>query len=1013
MELWPFYDIIAVTDFRRSIVKKRRFNILDKIKIGVLSIFILGAISAGALGGAIVEIMGESPPVDLSKIGESASENSVILTADGDVLEQIETSQYRELIPFQEIPSHVVDAFVAVEDERYYSHTGIDIIGIGKSVIDNLWAGDIVRGGSTITQQLARDLYLNDERTFDRKIKEAYIALKMDSSLEKNEILQIYLNRVFLGQNAYGIQAASRTYFSKDVKDLTIAEAAALASIPKAPTNLALYNTIRPEEVSPDDKIVGEIVISNDKYIAVYNPSYEDRQAYVLSKMLELGKISQAEYDQAVAENIYAELDPPIRSTEESSNYFSSLVKGQVIESLIERYNLTEDEAMDKLYNGGLKIYTTIDMDLQEEIEDIYKAFTSFATGSNSIGDYNFLNLSFNDRGDILGPDEKVIYYSKENLYDDDDELYLEPEEYDFTNGSLVIEKEGLMATETGLYIGPFFTVDGERNLRTHNSTTISMDPALLSSQGNKVVIAKEFIDQHPELYEIISDNLYINPSFYNFDKEGVLQPQSSTVIIDHTNGHIKAIVGGRRDKAGGHNRAYAAPRQPGSSIKPLAVYTPALDTSMTLASPIDDIPHFDGEHRLWPTNWYGEYRGITTLRKSLEISGNVAAVKTLEKVGIPKSKEYLEKFGLINKQDPSMDHFVSALENPNHNDENTSAMGLGGMAYGFTNLEMTGAYSALANDGAYIKPLSFTKVTDNQGNIILENESKASEVVSKEIAFLIRDALISTTSDGVASNARFSSSYDIGGKTGTSGTIEENIDSWFVGFSPYYTIGVWMGADDARIKLTEVSAYTTQLWGAIGRAAHANLKAKNFEEPATIEKMSVCNQSGLLPTDACRADYRGVIIEEYFTRKEIPKRDCDVHVFRKVDPNNNLLVKDGLWGVDKSFITRSIPYDPKKHDGILPTDWDMMAPTEYSSGSGYTTTEARTEWTGEKTEETKSESTTEETESESTTEETEDYTETEAPPATEPPVQETEAPPSTPEDESGGGVELPEENDD
>ncbi|MDO5717995.1 MAG: transglycosylase domain-containing protein, partial [Tissierellia bacterium] len=910
-----------------------KFFIGKYIKIVILIILIMSAIFVGSVGASVVAVMKDSPNVDLSKISEALSENSSIVDESGELLEQIETIEYREVKSINDIPKYVRDAFVAVEDERFYNHMGIDLIGIGKSVIDNISAGGIVRGGSTITQQLARDLYLNDEKSLDRKIKEAYIAMKMNKSLEKDEVLEIYLNRVFLGQNAYGVQAAANTYFSKDLSDLTIAEAAALATIPKAPTEYSLYFTVRPEDAE-EKRVLGEINLNGEKYFAVYNSFFEDRQKYVLSKMRELDFISQEEYENAIAEDIASALNPPERRMSDISSYFTSVVKSQVVSKLIEKYSLTKEQAQDKLYNGGLEITATIDLKMQRELEEIYENFTNAVLGSSEEegSEVNFINWQVSESGDIVSADDNILYYSRNNLIDEDNNLFFNPGEYEYIDGDLYIQQSKIRYAESGIIIKPFYTVTENKDLKTHAATSIAMATEdIVNSDDGRLIIKASYLADNPEFIIQDGDQLKIKNDFYSIDEEGTYQPQSSTVVIDHKTGHIKAIIGGRGQSGQSIlNRAYNSVRQPGSTMKPLAVYAPALDNGYTLASPIDDLPHYNDQKELWPVNWYGNYRGIMTLRKSIEVSANVNAVKTLEKIGLEKSKNYLAKFGLINNLHPEMDNFISKQEDPYTNDENTAAMALGGMTYGVTNVDLTAAYAAIANKGTYIEPLSFSKVTDRKGNIILENEPNTEEVIGEDVAFLLQDALRTTTLQGIAENAQVEG-FEIAGKTGTSGTATENQDSWFMGFSPYYTVGVWMGCDDAQLKLKEVSIYSTKLWSTINTKILEGKESISFKKPSNIVEVEVCTVSGKLPTDACRADYRDVVQKEYFVKGTEPKKECDVHVWKTVDRNDGLLITERTpesERVTRSFITRIDKYDPEKNNFIYPEDWDMMAPT-------------------------------------------------------------------------------------
>lgn len=924
------------------------------IKITILSLIVLGTLLAGSLASAFVSVIKDTPPVDFSGIGETLGESSTIIDSSGNLIEQVKSNDYRELKNIEDIPQHVQDAFIAVEDERFYTHQGIDFKGIARSFLDNIIAGDIVRGGSTITQQLARDLYLNDERTIERKIKEAYIALKMDESLTKEETLEIYLNRIFLGQNSYGIQSAAQTYFSKDVEDLTIGEAAALAALPQAPSDYALYNTLPEEMVEEGDQVIEEVEINGDKYYAVYNPTYEKRQKHILDKMLELEFINAEQYSQAYNQDILAALNPPVRQETSPSTFYTAIIKKQVAEALMYKFSLSEDETYEMVYNGGLEITSTLDMEMQDGLNEAFESFVaSVALGTEEeYKEAKFLNYSTDEDGNIINSAGNIIYYAKSNIFDEENDIFLDPDSYSFEADGLHIKADFLSLGDTGLRISPFFTT-GDGNLRTHSPTNIKIPLDHLKEKTGGLVVEKALLDANPGLYMENENGLFLSSAFYKLDDKGTLQPQSSVVVIDNASGQIKAIVGGRETNKG-LNRAFELTRQPGSTMKPIAVYMPALDNGMTLASPVDDLPAKNENGDLWPINWYGEYRGITTLRRSLETSSNVNAVNVLEFVGIEKSMDYLAKLGLINKDNPERDNFVSKKENPHANDENTAALALGGMNYGFTNLEMTAAYAAIANKGVYRDPVFFSKVVDRNGRVILENVTNETRVVEEDVAFLIQDAMRSTTERGVARNAKVEG-FDVAGKTGTSGTTDTDQDSWYIGFTPYYTVGVWIGSDDQQINISSISGITTSLFREVNKYILVDKAPVRFEVPANIVEVLVCNQSGKLPTDACRADRRGCIIDDYFIRGTEPKDTCDVHQYLAINSSDGLLATDDTPRykvIQKLFITRAFPFDPDEYGGLTPTDWDMMAPTEYSKEKGFLE-ELLDDLTEEETEET------------------------------------------------------------
>ena len=251
--------------------KKISSIVLKVLLIAFFALGILATIFAGLVGGGIIEVMKKSPKVNPDNIKYEMSENSTIVDKDGNEIDSIRTSENREIVDYDKIPENMKNAFVAVEDRRFYKHGGIDPMSIIGSAFQNLKSGSIVRGGSTLTQQLARNTYLSNDQTYERKIKEIFLALEIEKNLNKDEILEAYMNRVFLGQNVYGVQAAAQTYFSKDVGELTLAECAAIAGIVQSPTEFALFKSIPTSEVT-NQRVLGEFSIDGQKYSAIYNP---------------------------------------------------------------------------------------------------------------------------------------------------------------------------------------------------------------------------------------------------------------------------------------------------------------------------------------------------------------------------------------------------------------------------------------------------------------------------------------------------------------------------------------------------------------------------------------------------------------------------------------------------------------------------------------------------------------------------------------------------------------------
>ena len=915
--------------------KKITSMVLKLILIVLLILMSIGVVMAGLSGGAILEVMKTAPKIDANIIKYEMSQNSTIVDEDGKEVDSIATKEYREIVDYDKIPENLKHAFVAVEDERFYKHPGLDPQSIIGSAIENFRAGGIVRGGSTITQQLARNTYLNNDQTYQRKIREIYLALEIEKNLDKDEILGAYLNRVFMGQNSYGVQAAAKTYFDKDVSDLNLAQCAALAGIVQSPSENSLYKAIKVSEVT-DQKVLGEFTIEGEKYAAVFNPAPFEREKYVLDKMLEHGYISKKEYKDAKNFDVASSIVPAERTNTEIASYFNSLLEKQVVNKLMELYNISENQAWDRLYYGGLRITTTIDPDMQKQLENIYADFSSYLIGDTSgWSSAPLLDLKYDDYGNIINSNGNLIYYSKANLLNENNDIRLRNDEAWFDeDGNIVLSTNKAYLDQTNLMFRDYYSLDDQnKNLRTHKTGYISFktnDDIKLDDNDN-IVISKEYLEKNPKLFTYYDDETFsINKDFYDIDLNGVIQPQASTVVMDHENGHIKAIMGGR-DQTGTRilDRASSIPRQPGSAIKPIATYTAALDNGFNLATGVDDVPLLMNEDdEPWPKNVYNYYEGVVPIRKAIERSINTIAVRTLNEVGIETSIDYLKNFGII-KEDGN-DNFVSASENNQTNDENLAALGVGAMTHGLTNLEMTAAYAALANKGEYNEPLTFSKIEDSTGKVLFDDKDIVKhKVTSEETAYQMTSALQSA---GESYGNIYLNGTDFATKTGTT---DDYVDFWCMGYTPYYTVGIWMGADDQSIRMNGTSIQRAALmWNTINNQILDGYETRTFERPESIVEMKVDTMSGKLPTELSYMDPRGTVITEIFGPDNKPRKEDDVHTLVSIDTRNNLLASDVTpsWAVAQvSYLKPKSNYNPKEFNDIYPRDWKYRAPTEYS----------------------------------------------------------------------------------
>ena len=915
--------------------RKPRFTLKKLLVITLMTVLISLTLFAGSVGLAFVNILTTAPEIDPYSINSGFEETSLIFDKDKNLLEKVETAEYRTFVKLNKVPQYLKDAFISIEDERFYEHPGVDPKGILSSLYENFKAGGVVRGASTITQQLIKNTFLSNEQTLTRKLKEIYLALNLETKLSKDQILESYLNMISLGQNSYGVQEASRTYFSKNVDEINIAQAALLAGIVKGPNIYQPFYRVSPLKFDEATmRKIGETEILGEKYILVFNTKSVQRQKVILKKMLELGKINKAEYDEAINFDVVASLKPSAKKEAEITSYATDYVKNQVVEDLMEKYQITKQKAQERLFTGGLRIYSTIDTKVQKDLDEVNRNFNGILLGD--LKRYKaplLVDRNLDKGGNIVDKDGNLVYYKKENLLTDDGYLFIPKGEFSINaNGDLAITSSRILAYKKSTDIQDYYTIDGAKNLLTHRVGGLAVPDAYYLRQArHSLIIKAEFFEKNDKFYKVNeTGNLFISPEYFYNNKTGLVQPQSATVIMDYKTGHIVAMIGGR-DVKGSRilNRATDTARQPGSSMKPLAVYLPALDNGFTAASPILDIPMITADGKVWPNNVYTGFKGITTLRESLIYSINVSSARTLKKIGIPTSIKYLKKLGIINEENPSKDNFVQSSENKTHNDENLASLALGGMTKGVSPLDMTAAYSAIANDGVYNEPIIYTKVLDKDGNIVLEKEAKQRRVVSPQIAYVMKDILRSTAYEHTGKNAIIKGQAS----AGKTGTTDYNADFWFVGFTNYYAAATWMGNDSPKITITQNSWLAAKLWGHIMTKIHQDKESKpQFAEPDGIVKAYVCTKSGKKPNQFCSSDPRGVVREEIFAKGTEPTETCKVHVALEVNSSNNKLATEFTpeeLKITKVFTALNPAYKPSEHNGILPKDYSYYPPVQ------------------------------------------------------------------------------------
>ncbi len=924
--------------------KKKKRKLIFRIIKWCFLILIVLILIAGAVGyhwlNSIIKDVPDINPDDLYSL---LTESSTIYDDEGNVLESVfTTSGNRTNVSYSQLPDNLVNAFVAVEDKTFWEHKGFNFVRIVGAIKEAVFNHNEVSGTSTLTQQLARNLYLTDEksvRSMRRKIAEAYYTNIIETELTKEQILEAYMNTIFLGFNSDGVDTAAHYYFNKDVQDLDLLECAALAALPQQPTTYALIKKVSNESVAEDDE---DIILRTGEYSYIYNGDVsKDRRDYVLRSMCEQGKISEAERDAALADDLRLHMNPCEDATREVTSYFIDYAIEQVINDLMEEFGYSYDDAYKKLYSGGLKVYTTVNQKIQNIVETEFVDSSNFPTVAK---------LNRDGNGNILNPknNNSILLYKYSNVLDEEGTFLLTPSEYAAgDNGSLVIFKGGRLN---------FYktTVQGEidysvefKNMYTYDDNVfyyigggvlaIPQKYKDRDDDGN-LIISADFFRDYPNYFKFVDAGIAVTKTYEQPNEDGtsstkssyslkqkVLQPQAAMVITDYSTGAIKAMVGGRGMTGRMlYNRA-DNPRQPGSSIKPMAVYSAALQKSVeayeagtsfpreegtegilhgdywTAGSVIDDSP-LVVNGRTWPKNWYSGYRGLYTLRQAVEQSVNVVAVKVMNDIGVEYARDMLKKYGV-----------TTVVESGDVNDMNPAALALGGMSNGISPLEMVGGYGVFGNQGTYIEPIAYTRITNNRGEVLLENVPETREVLDPGVAFIMTDILRTTVSNGIAGKAAIGS-QPVAGKTGTT---TDNYDAWFVGLTPQYAAAMWIG-NDVNIELSQGSAAAASMWSRIMKQVCDGLPAGQFKpKPDNVISVTIDTKSGMLATEWSSHDPRGTVRGEYFVRGTQPTGYDTLHEYAIICEESGYLATP-YCEHQASFLGTHRPYEVNESVGDI-----------------------------------------------------------------------------------------------
>lgn len=727
------------------------------------------------------------PKAGLDLSAYTMNENSVIYYEDKNTgqlveLQTLSGKENRELVTYDQIPEDLINAFVAIEDKRFWKHQGVDWRGTVTG-LSKLFTGGNIRGGSTIDQQLIKNITGRDDVTVNRKILEIFTALELENNYKKEDILTLYMNRIFLGNRCYGVQAAAQYYFGKDVWDLDLAECASLAGITNNPSLYAPYGVV--EVVRYTCKDCEDYYLNEKPDVcetcggrnfdngAVWtNREYNKaRQELILKEMAKPdeardGKayITEAERDAAIAKPLVfkrdaqaSQDDPDGAQDAESSNIYSWYVEAVIREAtqaLMDETGHDEDACRTRVFTGGLSIICAYDPEVQAAIDAVY-----------------------ND------PETLSNYVSK---------------------------------------------------------------------KGQKAM--------------------------------------SNITIVDNSTGYVVAM-GSTAEKT--VNRGSIWPmtsrRQPGSSIKPLSVYAPAIEMGLiTPASVVDDNPYLlNGQ--LWPLNVSATYGGLTTVWDAVTVSLNTVALRVVEMMTPQASYDFMEnKLGFTTLEP----YYVNSLGEVK-SDIDRSPLSMGGLTWGVTTYEMAAAYATFPRNGEFVKATTVLEIRDSNGNVIRDNEPEATWPVSQKTAYYINSMLTNVVNAGTGYLAKIPG-QTVAGKTGTTNS---KYDLWFCGYTSYYTGAVWVGYKENEQINDNGSRYgpAMKLWKQVMEPLHEGKENAPFPVPESLSSYYVCADCGKKATDACANDIRGSRARSFrLFADDAPTENCTCHVPVRICMDSPILDANG-----------------------------------------------------------------------------------------------------------------------
>lgn len=821
---------------------------------------------------------------------------SQIFSKDGVLLAELGLEK-REIVEMKDVPQRVIDAFLSAEDDKFFEHKGVDYWGLSRAMFANFKAGRVVQGGSTITQQVAKSLLLSSERSITRKLKDFILAQRIEEKLTKKEILYLYLNQVYLGGGYYGVKAAARGYYNKELKNMTVAESAMLAGLLVAP----------------------------GKYSPFVNPhAARMRQGYVLGRMRTLKKITDAQYKEALKEStVYR-----INEDELKAGYFTEWVRQKVVEAVGEKSFLID----------GYKIKTTLDWELQkiaEEqikrgIKDIDKR-QGFKGPFAHIDDDEFEKFEKESRKNLFK--NKSSYFVINEKNDKVYEFHFDEEAYDKMREAQ--RDEVVTAADDSFVPGLAASDDIASALKDntqYEAVVTKVDDGMrlvhVSLAGSPGIIPfdyfkwahKRSINENTGYYQEVTkpstilkvgDLIHVQmikksvqiPAYLNKDGTALLAKSKSAALIrkqnyilcqldqvaevqgavfsiDAKTGDILSYVGGSNYNVSKFNRVVQAKRQPGSAFKPI-IFAAALENGYTPSSIIMDTPEampgFDSASSWKPKNSDGEYKGPVTFRQALEESRNIPTIKIADKVGVGNILKFANRIG-----------FNAKLEN-------NLSIALG--SFGVSPRDLVTTFAIFANGGRFVTPRGIVSVVDRDGKKYNINEiekdmkipagldeSKSADdigvtqvgnaytrnltgrqVYDPRLAYVMSNLLRGVVTYGTGGSAR-ELGPNVGGKTGTT---NDYIDAWFVGFTPNVVTAVWSGFDDNKtLGYGEYGAKSPlMVWKEFMRAAIRKYGDDSFPIPAGISQQWVERKTGrkVAPNSP------GSILESYAEMPDMP----------------------------------------------------------------------------------------------------------------------------------------------